>query len=70
MTIATLSTKNQIVIPKEVRKSLGLRPGQQLQFRVVRNHIEIEPLITGSHLIGLLKGKTPVTFERDGDRSF
>jgi AbrB family looped-hinge helix DNA binding protein len=68
MNISTLSPKYQIVIPREVRKSMNLRPGQRLQFRIRNHHIEIEPVITGSDLIGLLKGETPMHFEREGDR--
>jgi len=30
MTEATLSSKNQIVIPREARKALGLKPGDKL----------------------------------------
>ncbi len=68
MHMSTLSPKYQIVIPKEIRKSMNLKPGQRLQFRIRNNHIEIEPVITGSDLIGLLKGATPMEFEREGDR--
>ena len=69
MITATLSPKYQIVIPKEIRKKLNLKPGQQLQFRISEDHIEIEPVLTGSELVGFLKeeGK-PLNFEREGDR--
>jgi AbrB family looped-hinge helix DNA binding protein len=30
MTEATLSAKNQIVIPREARKALGLKPGDKI----------------------------------------
>jgi AbrB family looped-hinge helix DNA binding protein len=30
MAIATLSSKNQIVVPREARKALGLKPGDKL----------------------------------------
>lgn len=33
---ATLSSKNQIVIPREAREKLGLKPGDKLEF-VVQN---------------------------------
>ena len=69
MNTSVLSNKYQIVIPKEIRRSLDLKPGQRLQFRINSDHIEIEPVITGSDLIGLLKGETPLQFEREGDRS-
>jgi len=68
MQTSTLSPKYQIVIPKEIRKSMKLKPGQRLQFRIKQNHIEIEHIITGSDLIGLFKGEKPMSFEREGDR--
>ena len=68
MNTATLSNKYQIVIPKEIRRKLDLKPGQRLQFRVNADHIEVEPVLTGSDLIGFLKGPTPLEFEREGDR--
>ncbi len=47
---------------------MNLKPGQRLQFHVVNNHIEIKPIVTGTDLIGLLKDKRPIKFEREGDR--
>lgn len=37
MTEATLSAKNQIVIPREAREALGLKPGDKILV-VVRGH--------------------------------
>jgi AbrB family looped-hinge helix DNA binding protein len=34
MTEATISSKNQIVVPKEVRVALGLKPGDKLLIAV------------------------------------
>lgn len=68
MTTSLLSPKYQIVIPKEIRQQLSLRPGQRLQFKVEKNHIEILPIVTGTELIGFLKGDTPLEFDREGDR--
>lgn len=68
MNTSTLSPKYQIVIPKEIRRKLDLKPGQRLQFRIHDDHIQIEPVLTGSELIGFLKGGKPLEFEREGDR--
>ena len=68
MNTSILSPKHQIVIPKEVRKKLDLRPGQRLQIEVKDGHIEIEPILIGESLIGYLKGSEPLSFEREVDR--
>ena len=38
MSIATLSSKSQIVVPADVRASLGLQPGDQLSIVVEGDH--------------------------------
>jgi AbrB family looped-hinge helix DNA binding protein len=70
MQTALLSPKYQIVIPKEIRKSLNLKPGQRLQVTEVNGKIEVRPILTPEQLIGYLKGDKPLEFERDPDRSF
>jgi len=42
-TIRTLA-KGQVVIPAEVRRRLGIEPGDMLEIRVVDDHIELSPL--------------------------
>jgi AbrB family looped-hinge helix DNA binding protein len=42
-TIRTLA-KGQVVIPAEVRRRLGIAPGDLLEIRVVDDHIELAPL--------------------------
>lgn len=68
MNISLLSPKFQIVIPKEIRKSLNLRPGQLLQFVEKGGTIEIRPLLGPDELIGFLKGPEPLVYEREADR--
>ncbi|HAB15799.1 MAG TPA: AbrB family transcriptional regulator [Verrucomicrobiales bacterium] len=41
--IATLSTKGQIVLPKQARARLQLRPGARLQCRIDRGSIVLTP---------------------------
>jgi AbrB family looped-hinge helix DNA binding protein len=70
MTTSLLSPKYQIVIPKEIRKSMNLKPGQRLQLTEKDGKIEIHPILTPEQLIGYLKGDKPLEFEREPDREF
>lgn len=70
MTTSILSPKYQIVIPKEIRRSLELKAGQQLSVIEKDGHIELRPILAPEQLIGFLKGKTPLEFEREPDREF
>lgn len=44
MTIVKASSKGQIVLPKEIRRKLDIRPGQKVVLRLVGDHAEIKPL--------------------------
>ncbi|RLE10396.1 AbrB/MazE/SpoVT family DNA-binding domain-containing protein [Candidatus Aerophobetes bacterium] len=44
MAIVTVSTKGQIVIPKEIRESLGLRPGSKIDVKLKENEITLKPV--------------------------
>lgn len=44
MPMVNSTAKGQIVIPKEIRKELGIKPGQKLFLKVVENHAEIIPV--------------------------
>jgi AbrB family looped-hinge helix DNA binding protein len=54
-----------VVIPKEIRKALNLKPGQRLNVIEKDGHIELRPILTPEQLIGFLKGKTKLPFERE-----
>lgn len=43
MAEATLSSKNQIVVPREAREALGVRPGDKLLVVVRGNSVVILP---------------------------
>ena len=65
MTTSLLSPKYQVVIPKEIRKALDLKPGQRLNVIEKDGHIELRPILTPEQLIGFHKGKTKLPFERE-----
>ena len=67
MTTVTISPKYQIVIPKEIREQLQLRPGQKVTALLYEGRIELIPVRPIQELRGLLKG-IDTTIERDEDR--
>jgi len=36
--------KGQIIMPKEIRDKLGIKPGTALSVKLVNDHVEIRPL--------------------------
>ncbi|MCU0781674.1 MAG: AbrB/MazE/SpoVT family DNA-binding domain-containing protein [Akkermansiaceae bacterium] len=68
MTTSLLSPKFQIVIPKEIRRSLALTPGQRIAFVEKDGIVTIRPVLKPEQLIGLLKASQPIEFEREPDR--
>lgn len=62
-----VSPKFQVVIPKPVRESLGIRPGQRLQVIPYGDRIEFVPVRRIGEMRGFLAGMDP-RFEREPDR--
>jgi len=67
MQTVTVSPKYQVVIPKTVRESLNLRPGQKMQVVEYAGHIELIPERDIKELRGFLKGIN-TEFKREQDR--
>ncbi|MBI2527559.1 MAG: AbrB/MazE/SpoVT family DNA-binding domain-containing protein [Candidatus Rokubacteria bacterium] len=66
MDTVTISPKFQVVIPRGIRKSLGLVPGQKVQALVYEDRIELIPLRPIRRMRGFLRGiDTTVPRERD-----
>ena len=67
METVTISPKYQVVIPKRVRRRLGLTPGQKVQAIVYENRIELVPVRPMRQMRGFLKG-IDTRVSRDDDR--
>ncbi|MDR4653091.1 MAG: AbrB/MazE/SpoVT family DNA-binding domain-containing protein [Nitrosomonas sp.] len=67
MTSVTVSPKYQIVIPKEIRESLGIVSGQKVQIMSYQGRIEVIPLKPMKEMRGFLKG-IDTTVLREEDR--
>lgn len=67
MATVTLSPKFQVVIPQEVRQSLGLTAGEKLRVISYAGRVELIPVRALKSLRGFLKGMD-TTIERDKDR--
>ena len=67
MLTVTVSPKFQVVIPKEIRESLNLCPGQRMRVMQYENRIELIPERDVGELEGFLKG-IDTSFTREEDR--
>jgi AbrB family looped-hinge helix DNA binding protein len=63
----TISPKYQVVIPKRVRRKLGLTPGQKVQAIVYENRIELVLVRPVRKMRGFLKG-IDTRIDREDDR--
>ena len=64
MSSATVSSKFQILIPKDVRESMNLKPGQKLDFIQIGGTLRVVPQRSMKDLFGIAAHiKEP--FERD-----
>ena len=68
MTRVTLSSKFQIVIPEDVRRELGLRPGQQFDVLALGGRLHVVPARSMSEIIGLYPGIDTSSVRDDEDR--
>lgn len=66
MTTVTVSTKYQVVIPEDVRKSMGVRPGEKFQVVSYDGRVQLIPLRKMRDMKGVLRGMdTSVVREAD-----
>ncbi len=67
MKSVTISPKYQVVIPREVRQSMEIKPGSKVQVLLYENRIELIPMKNLKRMRGFLKG-IDTTVERERDR--
>lgn len=67
MTTVTVSSRFQVVIPKEVREKLGIQIGQKFQIIPYENRLEFIPIVSLREMRGFLKG-IDTTIRREEDR--
>ena len=67
MEAVKISPKFQVVIPRKVRESLKLMPGQKIQVIQYKDRIELIPEKNISEMKGFLKGIN-TDLNREGDR--
>ena len=68
--ITTVSTKGQLVIPAEIRASLGLKPGTRVAVRLEGSRIVLEPVSEKlvDQLHGIYKGGPSMADELQKER--
>jgi AbrB family looped-hinge helix DNA binding protein len=66
METVLVSPKFQVVIPKSVRRPLGLKAGMRVQVMLYGDRIELVPVRKPKSMRGFLKGiDTKITREKD-----
>ncbi len=68
MTTVTVSTKYQVVIPREIRESLGVRAGHKFQALQYGDRIELIPLKNVREMRGSARG-VDTSVRRGDDRA-
>lgn len=69
MTSATVSSKFQISIPKEVREAMHIEPGQQFEFIPMGSIIQLTPKTSIKDLRGIALGANPEKYRDRKDRA-
>jgi AbrB family looped-hinge helix DNA binding protein len=67
MSTVTLSSKYQVVIPKDIRENIGLKAGTSFEVISYSNRIELIPIQPMKKLKGIFKG-IDTNIKRDDDR--
>lgn len=68
MVEATLSSKFQLVIPKEIREETGLKSGEKIMVIAKDGIIKLVPQHTIKNMRGFLKGMDTKGYRDEADR--
>lgn len=68
MSSVTVSSKYQVVIPKQVREQMKIEPGQKLSFIVKGGVIYLVPVLSLDELRGIAKGADTSNIREKADR--
>ncbi len=68
MDTVIVSPKYQIVIPKRVRESLGILPGQRMRVLVYKGQIVLVPVLPIQQMRGFLSGMDAPFSREEVDR--
>lgn len=59
----TMTSKGQVTIPKEIRKTLGLKPGDRVIFEKEENGVVLKPAKTLLDFRGFVKAEKYIPME-------
>ena len=68
MSFVTISSKYQVVIPREIRSALQLKPGQKISLVRVGQSLYLTPVQKLQDMKGSLKGLPTTGFREKKDR--
>ena len=68
MNTVVVSSKYQVVIPKEIRENIGLKVGATLELICYGNRLELVPLQPIKNLLGIFKGINTTVNREKSDR--
>lgn len=60
-TIATITTKGQVAIPKAIRDYFNLKPSDKLRFTIEGEKIIAQRALNVEHMLGFIKAKKKLT---------
>ena len=67
MYATTISSKYQLVIPREVRKQFGLKPGQKIMFITYQKSIRLVIVPPIKDALGMFKGMNTDNLREEED---